>query len=201
MLPSSSIQTIRLPNHKPDYFKTALIYLYTGRVLLDDHTVFDMWTLCQELNLEELRLFCEDHITRSLSPDNACTLLVSALAREESQKNNNGQSFVERCIQYIGDNANECFQSPGFLRLSKDALIRLVSSDHLALEEVDIWRAVLNWARHQVLNFDSKTCWQLMVFLNNRQMCHSQTLSYGMKTNDSEFASISAASSTTSASC
>ena len=35
-------------------------------------------------------------------------------------------------------------------RLSKDAVIRLVSSDHLASEEVEIWRAVLNWARQQV---------------------------------------------------
>ena len=25
-----------------------------------------------------------------------------------------------------------------------------MSSDHLALEEVEVWRAVLNWARHQV---------------------------------------------------
>lgn len=153
MLPASSTQTIRLPNHKPDNLKTALIYLYTGRVLLDDQNVFDMWTLCQDLNLEELRLFCEDHITRSLCASNACTLLMSALAKEEQtlQKNNNSSpAFVERCIQYVGDNASECFETHGFLKLSKDALIRLVSSDHLALEEVDIWRAVLHWARHQV---------------------------------------------------
>lgn len=153
VLPGSSTQTIRLPNYKPDNFKTALIYFYTGKVLLDDQNVFEMWTLCQDLNLEELRLFCEDHITRSLHVSNACTLLASALAKEDqtTQRNSSASpSFVERCVHFIGDNASECFQTTGFLRLSKDALIRLVSSDHLALEEVEIWRAVLNWARHQV---------------------------------------------------
>lgn len=156
VLPGSSTQTIRLPNHKPDNFKTALIYLYTGKVLLDDQNVFEMWTLCQDLNLEELRLFCEDHITRSLKVENACTLLASALVKEEQiaqRTNTSGPTFVERCVHFIGDNAIECFQTTAFLKLSKDALIRLVSSDHLALEEVEIWRAVLNWARHQVLCF------------------------------------------------
>lgn len=105
-----------------------------------------MWNLCQDLNLEELRLFCEDHVARSLNIENACSLLASAITREEKSAG----TFVERCIQFIGDNAGECFRTPGFLRLSKDALIRLVSSDHLASEEVEIWRAVLNWARHQV---------------------------------------------------
>ena len=157
-LPGSSTQTIRLPNHKPDNFRTALFYLYTGKVLLDDQNIFEMWSLCQDLNLEELKLFCEDHITRSLNVTNACTLLASALAKEDhSPHSKNGNSsnptFVERCIQFIGDNA-ECFQTTSFLRLSKDALIRLVSSDHLALEEVEIWRAVLSWARHQVITND-----------------------------------------------
>ena len=145
-MPGSTTQTIRLPNQKADNFKTALVYLYTGKVLLDDHNVFDMWSMCQDVNLEELRLFCEDHVTRSLNVDNACSLLASALAREERI----GGAFVERCIRFIGDNATECFRTDSFHRLSKDALIRLVSSDHLASEEVEIWRAVLNWARHQV---------------------------------------------------
>jgi len=151
--PGSTTQTIRLPNHKTDSFKTALIYLYTGKVLLNDQNVFNVWSLCQDMNLEELKLFCEDHITRSLNVSNACSLLASALTKEDGtppSHKNNGSSFVERCINFIGENASECFQSAGFLRLSKDALIRLVSSDHLASEEVEIWRAVLNWARQQV---------------------------------------------------
>lgn len=148
--------------------------MYTGKVLLDDQNVFDVLGLCQDMNLEELKLYCEDHITLGLNVNNACSLLASALSKEEStstfqKSNGTTPSFVEQCINFIGENASECFQTPGFLRyvtgsfiffiivtflinfrLSKDAIIRLVSSDHLASEEVEIWRAVLNWARQQV---------------------------------------------------
>lgn len=156
--PGTSTQTVRLPNCKPDSFRTALVYLYTGRVLLDDRNVAEVWATSRDLNLEELRLFCEDHFSRCLCPTNACELLASALAREDNspagKNNNTGSStlpgLVDRCVRYVGDNASECFQTAGFLRLSKDAITRLVSSDHLALEEVEIWRAVLSWARHQV---------------------------------------------------
>lgn len=80
-----------------------------------------MWCLCQDVNLEEFKFFCEEHITRSLNVNNACTLLASALAKEESvfslSKNTDTRpTFVERCIQFIGENAGECFQTEGFLR-------------------------------------------------------------------------------------
>ena len=56
---------------------------------------------------------------------------------------------MDRCIAYIGENANECVQTNSFLTLPKDALIKLISSDSFALEEEDVWRAVLNWAKYQ----------------------------------------------------
>ena len=86
---------------------------------MNDQNVFDVWSLCQDMNLEELKLFCEDHITRSLNVSNACSLLASALTKEDGtppSHKNNGSSFVERCINFIGENASECFQSAGFLR-------------------------------------------------------------------------------------
>ncbi|KAK6631038.1 hypothetical protein RUM44_003210 [Polyplax serrata] len=52
-------------------------------------------------------------------------------------------------MAYVGENANECVQTNSFLTLPKDALIKLISSDSFALEEEDVWRAVLNWAKYQ----------------------------------------------------
>ena len=83
--------------------------------------MFDVLGLCQDMNLEELKLFCEDHITLGLNVDNACSLLASALLKEEStssfqKSNGSNPSFVEQCINFIGENASECFQTPGFLK-------------------------------------------------------------------------------------
>lgn len=46
------------------------------------------------------------------------------------------RSFVDRCVAYIGENALECMQTSSFLNLSREALIRLISSDNVRLRVI-----------------------------------------------------------------
>lgn len=62
-------------------------------------------------------------------------------------------SFIDRCFAFIGENAVETVKTTSFCTLPKDALVKLISSDYLGLEEEDVWRAVLNWAKYQVSCF------------------------------------------------
>lgn len=75
---------------------------------------------------------------------------------------------MDRCITFIGENAGECVKTNAFVNLTKDGLIKLISSDYViiplklhtttvtlnslqfCLEEEDVWRCVLSWAKHQV---------------------------------------------------
>ncbi|KAG0423720.1 hypothetical protein HPB47_000506, partial [Ixodes persulcatus] len=149
--PPGSPTPIRLPHAKPDVFQSVLLYVYMGKIHLQDSTVFEALALSHELGIEELRQNCEDHVTSTLSVHNACTFLASALAMEDrvsSSGTKGGKSFVDRCTAYVGENAVECVKTSAFFNLPKDALIHLVSSDYLAMEEEDVWRAVLSWAKH-----------------------------------------------------
>lgn len=38
---------------------------------------------------------------------------------------------MERCIIYIGENAGECVKTNSFLTLTKEALIKIISSDYV----------------------------------------------------------------------
>lgn len=58
-------------------------------------------------------------------------------------------SFMERCISFIGDNAVECVKTNAFLNLPKEALVKLISSDFLCLEEEEVWRCALAWAKQR----------------------------------------------------
>lgn len=40
--------------------------------------------------------------------------------------------FVERCVSFIGENAVECVRTNSFLSLSKEAVIKLISSDYVS---------------------------------------------------------------------
>ncbi|XP_026830131.1 uncharacterized protein LOC105277752 [Ooceraea biroi] len=58
-------------------------------------------------------------------------------------------SFIEKCYAFIGENAVDTVKTTAFCNLPKEALVKLISSDYLGLEEEDVWRAVLNWAKYQ----------------------------------------------------
>ncbi|KAG5888228.1 hypothetical protein JTB14_035577 [Gonioctena quinquepunctata] len=141
---------VRLSQTPPETFKQFLLYVYTGKILLQDNSVFEMMALAQELGVDELRNACEDHVTSTLSVPSACTFLAAAMdIQDKSPGGKAASGFVERCVSYIGENAVECVRTNSFLSLPKEALIKVISSDYLCLEEEDVWRAVLNWAKYQ----------------------------------------------------
>ncbi|XP_065581334.1 uncharacterized protein LOC136040871 [Artemia franciscana] len=155
--PSVAIQTslpkIKLPNYTPEIFQNVLVYVYTGKITLFEGTVIEMMMLASEMGIEDLRGSCETFISSSLSVKNACFYLVKAIEIQDQSAGSSGAKcplpFIEKCIGYIGENASECMKTEGFLNLPKDVLIRLISSDHLAIEEEEVWRAVLSWSKFQ----------------------------------------------------
>ncbi|KAK6632530.1 hypothetical protein RUM43_013298 [Polyplax serrata] len=74
---------IRLPHVQGDTFKKFIHYVYTGKIMLQDSAVFEMLSLAQDLGVEELRTTCEDYVTSTLSPLNACTFLAAAMDIQE----------------------------------------------------------------------------------------------------------------------
>ncbi|KAI5644208.1 BTB/POZ domain-containing protein [Phthorimaea operculella] len=140
---------IRMPHVQPDTFRLFIQYVYTGKLLLQDSGVFEMMTLAADLGVEDLRAACEDHVTSTLSVESACTLLAAAMEIQDRPGGKCASSFMERCIAFIGDNAADCVKSNAFLNLPKEALIKLISSDFLCLEEEEVWRCALAWAKQR----------------------------------------------------
>ncbi|XP_052754582.1 BTB/POZ domain-containing protein 19 [Galleria mellonella] len=149
--PSVGVQPtpIRMPHVQPETFRLFIQYVYTGKLLLQDSGVFEMMTLAADLGVEDLRAACEDHVTSTLSVESACTLLAAAMEIQDRPGGKSASSFMERCIAFIGDNAADCVKTNAFLNLPKEALIKLISSDFLCLEEEEVWRCTLAWAKQR----------------------------------------------------
>ncbi|XP_033167087.1 BTB/POZ domain-containing protein 9 isoform X2 [Drosophila mauritiana] len=146
---ASTPTTIRLPHVNPELFRQFILYVYTAKLVLQDSQVFQMMILAQDIGVVELRTACEDHVISTLSVDNACTFLTAVMDIHEKAGAKCAASFMERCIIYIGENANECVKTNAFLTLTKDAIIKIISSDYFCLEEEEVWRCVLSWAKYQ----------------------------------------------------
>lgn len=147
--PGTPQTTIKLSQYPPNIFKQVISYIYTGKVVMSDNGVFEVYGVAHDLGLEELCQNCEDHIAATMTTHNASTFLMAAMKLEQRTGGSKGShTFVERCVNFIGENAIECMPTPSFLNLSREAFIRLISSDSLALEEEDVWRGVLVWAKY-----------------------------------------------------
>lgn len=101
------------------------------------------------MGLNDLKKACEDHVLATMAVDNACIFLQSALEIQEKAGGKCADTFVDRCIAFIGEHATECVKSNGFLNLSKDAIVKIISSDFICLEEENVFRAVLEWSKFQ----------------------------------------------------
>ncbi|XP_031368571.1 speckle-type POZ protein A [Apis dorsata] len=74
---------MRMPHAHPETFRQFIHYVYTGKIMLQDNGIFEMLGLAQELGVEELWRSCEEHVSATLSPGNACALLTAALDAQE----------------------------------------------------------------------------------------------------------------------
>ncbi|KAG5327861.1 RUXE protein, partial [Pseudoatta argentina] len=74
---------VRMPHAHPETFRQFIRYIYTGMIILQDSGIFEMLGLAQELGIEELWRSCEEHVSVTLSPGNACALLTAALEAQE----------------------------------------------------------------------------------------------------------------------
>ncbi|KAL2731228.1 speckle-type POZ protein A [Vespula squamosa] len=74
---------VRMPHAHPETFRQFIHYIYTGKIMLQDSGIFEMLGLAQELGVEELWRSCEEHVSATLSPGNACALLTAALDAQE----------------------------------------------------------------------------------------------------------------------
>ena len=82
---------------KGQWVKTSLIYEdrfgmnhdYTFallQIILQDLSVFNVLAVAQELGLTDLQLSCEEHISATLSPGNACAFYSAALQMEQERR-------------------------------------------------------------------------------------------------------------------
>ncbi|KAL5290500.1 hypothetical protein ACFFRR_010083 [Megaselia abdita] len=163
---SGALTMIRLPYINPEIFRQFLRYVYTGKIVIHDSKVFEIMMLAHDMGLGELRNDCEEHVVSALTAENACTLLTTLMKMPEKigKKSWSEMKDIEEKLQriilfFIGENAQDCVKAKSFLNLTKEALIKLISSDYFCLEEEEVWRCVLLWAKHHAGVTQATTLW------------------------------------------
>lgn len=126
-----------------DAFRHLLSYVYTGRIHLADmgeEMLLDVLGLAHKYGFEELEEAISLFLRHSLSIRNVCLLYDASLLYGLT-------SLVKDCCSFIDRNAPEVMADESFLNLSIDALKDMIARDSFCAQEVDIFRAVVQWIK------------------------------------------------------
>ncbi|XP_054346488.1 BTB/POZ domain-containing protein 19 isoform X1 [Pongo pygmaeus] len=121
-------------------FLAVLEFLYTNSVKLHRHSVLEVLTAAVEYGLEELRELCLQFVVKVLDVELVCEALQVAVTFGLGQ-------LQERCVAFIEAHSQEALRTRGFLELSAAALLPLLRSDKLCVDEAELVRAARSWAR------------------------------------------------------
>ncbi|KAM5266531.1 BTB/POZ domain-containing protein 19 isoform 5-T5 [Hipposideros larvatus] len=102
--------------------------------------VLEVLTAAVEYGLEELRELCLEFVVKVLDVELVCEALQVAVTFGLGP-------LQERCIAFIEAHSQEALRTRGFLELSAPALLPLLRSDNLCVDEAELVLAARSWAR------------------------------------------------------
>uniref|UniRef100_K7E1N3 BTB domain containing 19 n=1 Tax=Monodelphis domestica TaxID=13616 RepID=K7E1N3_MONDO len=105
-------------------FLTVLEFLYTNSITLDRRTVLEVMISSLEYGLSELRELCVEFVVQNLDVELVC-----------------------EALQVAGLPSQDVLRTPAFHELSAAALVPVLRSDRLAVDEVELIAATRHWAR------------------------------------------------------
>jgi len=102
--------------------------------------VIDVLGVANRFSVEGLKVLCVNFLSRSVTVNTVCALFDSIpFAVAES-----------KALQFIAENAVEVLATPGFTRLQPHSVLTIVKCDTLAIEEVELFKAVLQWGKAEL---------------------------------------------------
>ena len=131
--------SIELPDCEYDSLLELFRYMYSDEVILSGSNVMGVLYLAKKYIVPSLADKCMKYLQDNLDPSNVFNILPSAQKYEE-------KNLVDRCWKLINKQTEEAVKSEGFETIERSLLEAVVKRDTLALEEIELFKAVDLWA-------------------------------------------------------
>ncbi|XP_062437048.1 BTB/POZ domain-containing protein 19 isoform X2 [Rhea pennata] len=128
-----------LGNVQPEVFLAVIEFLYTNCVTLNSHIALEVLTSSVEYGLQDLCKLCVEFLKETLSVEQVCEALQAAVTYGQADLQQHCLAFIEGCTAAV-------VRTRGFHELSDAALARVLRSDRLAVDELELVQAVREWA-------------------------------------------------------
>ncbi|NXJ73649.1 BTBDJ protein, partial [Trogon melanurus] len=128
-----------LGNVQPEVFLAVIEFLYTNSVTLNSHIALEVLTSSVEYGLQDLCKLCVKFIKDTLSVEQVCEALQAAVTYGQAD-------LQQHCLAFIEDSTTAVMRTRGFHELADVVLARVLQSDRLTVDELELVQAVREWA-------------------------------------------------------
>ena len=131
--------SIELPDCDYESLLELFRYLYSDEVNLSGSNVMGVLYLAKKYIVPSLVDKCSQYLQDHLQPENVFNILTMAEKYEE-------KGLIDQCWEIIDNQSEEAVKSDGFTTIELSLLEAVVSRDTLAINEIDLFKAVDLWA-------------------------------------------------------
>ena len=144
---------VKMFDVKTSLFSSFKHYVYSGKLVFDGTNIFELIKLSETFGVSSLISLALEYINSSLTLSSVSDLLNQYVDVFNGESAEN-ETF-KRILVFIRDHIFQLRDSKLIRGFSKPALIRLLKSNSLDIDENEVWRLSLEWARLQVGMEDS----------------------------------------------
>ncbi|XP_040579007.1 LOW QUALITY PROTEIN: BTB/POZ domain-containing protein 9 [Lepeophtheirus salmonis] len=139
----SHSEEIELKDTPVGAFKYLLCYVYTGNLSLghlSDDTLIEILELADIYGFQNLETAISEYLESNLNEKNVCYIYDTASLYSLP-------CLSSACLTFIDQKAYDVIKDESFTSLSPTALKNIVSRDSFCAAEVDIFKAIVHWAK------------------------------------------------------
>ena len=134
--------SIELPDCEYGSLLELFRYMYSDEVNLNGSNVMGVLYLAKKYIVPSLAEKCTEYLKNNLDPSNVFNILQTAEKYEEKE-------LVDRCWKVVDKETKAAVKSDGIATIERSLLEAVVSRDTLTIEEIDLFKAVDQWATKQ----------------------------------------------------
>ena len=130
---------IELPDCESENLLELFRYMYSDEANLSGSNVLGVLYLAKKYMVPSLADKCTEYLQKHLDPSNVFSILPKAEKYEEKE-------LVGRCWEVVDKETKAAVKSDGYATIERSLLEVVVSRDTLTIEEIDLFKAVDQWA-------------------------------------------------------
>ena len=136
---AETTDSIELPDCEYESLLELFRYMYSDEVVLSGSNVMGVLYLAKKYMVPSLADKCTEYLQENLDPSNVFSILLSAQKYQE-------KNLMDRCWKVIDKQTEEAVKSDGFATIERSLLETIVERDTLHISEVELFKAVMQWA-------------------------------------------------------